>query len=87
MALIGQRYRATLVYTVISACLSVFQGVQASDAINPVERLLSSGNSRFETIESFRGERYIKESLSPSKMPGGCNRIAPGPLLKWRRTC
>jgi len=70
LALIGQCCQAAQVEAVIDPRLPVSQGMRTSDVVKSMVGLLSLGKSDFEAIEPFRGDRFFKESLSLSKVPG-----------------
>ena len=50
--------------------LPVSQGMRTSDVVKSVVGLLALGKSDFEAIESFRTDRFFKEALGVSKVPG-----------------
>ena len=70
LALIGQCCQAAQVDAVIDPCLPVSQGMRASDVVKSMVGLLSLGKSDFEAIEPFRSDRFFKEALGLSKVPG-----------------
>jgi Transposase DDE domain group 1 len=70
LALIGQCCQAAQVEAVIDPKLPVSQGMRTSDIVKSVIGLLSLGKSDFEAIEPFREDRFFKEALSLSKIPG-----------------
>jgi len=74
LALIGQCCEAAQVGAVIDRRLPVSQGMQASDLVKAMERLLSLGKSDFEAIEPFRADRFFKEALGCQRCPAvpGC---------------
>lgn len=55
---------------VIDPRLPVSQGVRTSDNVKSMVGLLSQGKSDFEAINPFRGDRFFKEALGLSKVPG-----------------
>jgi hypothetical protein len=70
LALIGQCCQAAQVEAVIDPRLPVSQGMRTSDIVKSVVGLLSLGKSDFEAIEPFREDRFFKEALGLSKVPG-----------------
>jgi hypothetical protein len=70
LALIGQCCQAAQLETVIDPRLPVSQGMKTSDIVKSAIGLLSLGKSDFEAIEPFRDDRFFKEALSLSKIPG-----------------
>jgi hypothetical protein len=70
LALIGQCCRAAQVEEVIDPRLPVTQGMRTSDVVKSMVGLLSLGKSDFEAIEAFRTDRFFKEALGLSKVPG-----------------
>jgi len=70
LALIGQCCQAAQVDAVIDPKIPVSQGMRTSDIVKSVVGLLSLGKSDFEAIEPFRSDRFFKESLGLSKVPG-----------------
>lgn len=70
LALIGQCCQAAQVDAVIDPCLPVSQGMRTSDVVKSMVGLLSLGKSDFEAIEPFRSDRFFKEALGLSKVPG-----------------
>jgi hypothetical protein len=70
LALIGQCCQAAQVDLVIDPKVPVSQGMRTSDIVKSLVGLLSLGKSDFEAIEPFRGDRFFKESLGLSKVPG-----------------
>jgi hypothetical protein len=70
LALIGQCCQAAQVDAVIDPRLPVSQGMRTSDVVKSMVGLLSLGKSDFEAIEPFRDDRFFKEALSLSKVPG-----------------
>ena len=70
LALIGQCCQAAQVEAVIDPKLPVSQGMRTSDIVKSVVGLLSLGKSDFEAIEPFREDRFFKEALGLSKVPG-----------------
>ncbi len=50
--------------------IPVSQGMRTSDIVKSVVGLLSLGKSDLEAIEAFRGDRFFKEALELSKVPG-----------------
>jgi len=70
LALIGQCCQAAQVEAVIDPRLPVSQGMRTSDVVKSMVGLLSLGKSDFESIEPFRDDRFFKEALSLSKVPG-----------------
>jgi len=70
LALIGQCCQAAQVDAVVDPKLPVSQGMRTSDIVKSMIGLLSLGKSDFEAIESFREDRFFKEALGLSKIPG-----------------
>ena len=70
LALIGQCCQAAQVDAVVDPKLPVSQGMRTSDVVKSMVGLLSLGKSDFEAIEPFREDRFFKESLGLSKIPG-----------------
>lgn len=70
LALIGQCCQAAQLEAVIDPKLPVSQGMRTSDVVKSVVGLLSLGKSDFEAIEPFRTDRFFKEALGVSKVPG-----------------
>jgi len=70
LALIGQCCQAAQVEAVIDPRLPVSQGMRTSDVVKSMVGLLTLGKSDFEAIEPFRTDRFFKESLGLSKVPG-----------------
>ncbi len=70
LALIGQCCQAAQVEAVIDPRIPVSQGMRTSDVVKSVAGLLSLGKSDFEAIEPFRDDRFFKEALDLSKVPG-----------------
>lgn len=70
LALIGQCCQAAQVEAVIDPRLPVSQGMRTSDIVKSMVGLLTLGKSDFEAIEAFRGDRFFKEALGLSKVPG-----------------
>lgn len=70
IALIGQCCQAAQVEAVIDPKLPVSQGMRTSDVVKAMVGLLSLGKSDFEAIEPFRRDRFFKEALNLSKVPG-----------------
>jgi hypothetical protein len=70
LALIGQCCQAAQVDAVIDPRLPVSQGMRISDVVKSMIGLLSLGKSDFEAIEPFRSDRFFKEALGLSKVPG-----------------
>lgn len=70
LALMGQCFQAAQVEAVIDPKIPVSQGMRTSDIVKSVVGLLSLGKSDFEAIEPFRKDRFFKESLGLSKVPG-----------------
>lgn len=70
LALIGQCCQAAQVEAVIDPKIPVSQGMRTSDIVKSVVGLLSLGKSDFEAIEPFREDRFFKEALGLSKVPG-----------------
>jgi hypothetical protein len=70
LALIGQCCQAAQLDVVIDPKLPVSQGMRTSDIVKSVLGLLCLGKSDFEAIEPFRQDRFFKEALSLSKVPG-----------------
>lgn len=70
LALIGQCCQAAQVEAVMDPRLPVSQGMRTSDIVKSMVGLLSLGKSDFEAIEPFRSDRFFKEALNLSKVPG-----------------
>lgn len=70
LALIGQCCQAAQVDAVIDPKLPVSQGMRSSDVVKSMVGLLSLGKSDFDAIEPFRTDRFFKEALGLSKVPG-----------------
>lgn len=70
LALIGQCCQVAQVDAVIDPKLPVSQGMRTSDLVKSMVGLLSLGKSDFEAIEPFRQDRFFKEALGLSKVPG-----------------
>lgn len=70
LALLGQCCQAAQVDAVLDPRLPVSQGMKTSDIVKSMVGLLSLGKSDFEAIEPFRGDRFFKEALGLSKVPG-----------------
>lgn len=70
LALIGQCCQAAQVEAVIDPRIPVSQGMRTSDVVKSMVGLLSLGKSDFEAIEPFRDDRFFKEALGLSKVPG-----------------
>lgn len=70
LVLIGQCCQAAQVDTVIDPRLPVSQGMRTSDIVKSMVGLLSLGKSDFDAIEPFRSDRFFKEALGLSKVPG-----------------
>jgi hypothetical protein len=70
LALIGQCCQAAQVDAVMDAKIPVSQGMRTSDIVKSAVGLLSLGKSDFEAIEPFRADRFFKEALTLSKVPG-----------------
>lgn len=70
LALIGQCCLAAQVDAVIDPRLPVSQGMRTSDVVKSMVGLLSLGKSDFAAIEPFRTDRFFKEALGLSKVPG-----------------
>jgi len=70
LALIGQCCQAAQVDAVIDPRLPVSQGMRTSDVVKSMVGLLNLGKSDFEAIEPFRSDRFSKEALGLSKVPG-----------------
>lgn len=70
LALIGQCCQAAQVEAVIDPKIPVSQGMRTSDIVKSMVGLLSLGKSDFEAIEAFREDRFFKEALGLSKVPG-----------------
>lgn len=70
LALIGQCCQAAQLDVVIDPKVPVSQGMKTSDIVKSVVGLLSLGKSDFEAIEPFRDDRFFKEALGLSKVPG-----------------
>jgi Transposase DDE domain group 1 len=70
LALVGQCFEAVQVEAVIDPKVPVSQGMRTSDVVKSVVGLLALGKSDFEAIEPFRDDRFFKEALGLSKVPG-----------------
>lgn len=70
LALIGQCCQAAQVDAVIDPRQPVSLGLRTSDVVKSMVRLLSLGKSDFEAIEPLRDDRFFKEALGLSKVPG-----------------
>lgn len=70
LALIGQCFQAAQVDAVLDPRVPVSQGMRTSDIVKSMVGLLSLGKSDFAAIEPFRTDRFFKESLGLSKVPG-----------------
>jgi hypothetical protein len=70
LALMGQCFEAAQLEAVIDPRVPVSQGMRTSDIVKSVVGLLSLGKSDFEAIEPFREDRFFKEALGLSKVPG-----------------
>ena len=70
LALIGQCCQAAQVDLVIDPKFPVSQGMRTSDIVKSMIGLLSLGKSDFEAIKPFRDDRFFKESLGLTKVPG-----------------
>lgn len=77
LALIGQFCQAAQLAAVVGAKIPVSQGMRISDIVKNMVGLLSLGKSDFEAIEPFREDRFFKEALNLSKIPGSV----------WLRQC
>lgn len=77
LALIGQCCQAAQVAAVIAPRQPVLQGMRTSDVMKSMVGLLSLGKSDFEATEPFRENRFFKEALNLSKIPGSV----------WMRQC
>lgn len=70
MRLIGQCCQAAQLDAVIDPKLPVSHGMRTSDVVKAMVGLLSLGKSDFEAIEPFRQDRFFKDALGLSKVPG-----------------
>jgi hypothetical protein len=70
LALIGQCCQAAQLDAVIDPKLPVSHGMRTSDVVKAMVGLLSLGKSDFEAIEPFRQDRFFKDALGLSKVPG-----------------
>ena len=70
LALVGQCCQMAQVDAVIDARIPVSQGMRTSDLVKSMVGLLSLGKSDFEAIEPFRQDRFFKQALGLSKIPG-----------------
>ena len=70
LALIGQCCQAAQVEAVIDPKLPVSQGMKTSDVVKAMVGLLALGKSDFEAIEPLRQDRFFKQALGLSKVPG-----------------
>ena len=70
LALVGQCCQVAQVDALIDPKLPVSQGMRTSDVVKSLVGLLTLGKSDFEAIEPFRGDRFFKEALGLSKVPG-----------------
>lgn len=70
LALVGQCCQVAQLEAVIDPKLPVSQGMRTSDVVKAMIGLLTLGKSDYEAIEPFRGDRFFKQALSLSKVPG-----------------
>lgn len=70
LALVGQCCQIAQVDAVIDPRIPVSQGMRTSDLVKSMVGLLSLGKSDFEAIEPFRQDRFFKQALGLSKIPG-----------------
>jgi hypothetical protein len=70
LALVGQCCQFAQVDTVIDPRIPASQGMRTSDLVKSLVGLLSLGKSDFEAIEPFRQDRFFKQALGLSKIPG-----------------
>ena len=70
LALVGQCCQIAQVDAVIDPRIPVSQGMRTSDRVKSMVGLLSLGKSDFEAIEPFRQDRFFKQALGLSKIPG-----------------
>jgi hypothetical protein len=70
LALVGQCCQRAQVDAVIDPRIPVSQGMRTSDLVKSLVGLLSLGKSDFEAIEPFRQDRFCKQALGLSKIPG-----------------
>ena len=70
LALVGQCCQIAQVDGVIDPRMPVSQGMRTSDLVKSMVGLLSLGKSDFEAIEPFRQDRFFKQALGLSKIPG-----------------
>jgi hypothetical protein len=78
LALVGQCCQTTQVDAVIDPRIPVAQGIRTPDVVKSMVGLLSLGKSDpstllrtgFEAIEPFRKDRFFKQALGLSKIPG-----------------
>lgn len=70
LALVGQCCQIAQVDAVIDPRIPVSQGMRTSDLVKSLVGLLSLGKSDFEAIEPFRQDRFFKQALGLSKIPG-----------------
>ena len=72
LALVGQCCQIAQVDAVIDPRIPVSQGMRTADLVKSLVGLLSLGKSDFEAIEPFRQDRFFKQALGLSKIPGEC---------------
>ena len=70
LARVGQCCQIAQVDAVIDPRIPVSQGMRTSDRVKSMIGLLSLGKSDFEAIEPFRQDRFFKQALGLSKIPG-----------------
>ncbi len=70
LALVGQCCQIAQVEAVIDPSLPVSQGMRTSDVVKSLVGLLTLGKSDYEAIEPFREDRFFKQALGLSKVPG-----------------
>ena len=70
LGLIGQCFQAAQVEAVLDTRFPVSQGMKTSDIVKSMTALLCLGKSDFEAIEQFRTDRFFKNALNLSKVPG-----------------
>ena len=70
LALVGQCCQIAQVDAVIDPRIPVSQGMRTSDLVKSLVGMLSLGKSDFEAIEPFRQDRFFKQALGLSMIPG-----------------
>ena len=72
LALVGQCCQIAQVDAVIDPRIPVSQGMRTAELVKSLVGLLSLGKNDFEAIEPFRQDRFFKQALGLSKIPGEC---------------